>query len=167
MSQKVHFFSILLMYTLLGGGVVAQSTTEKVETVNLNDLQGQMYSDSSQLTVVNFWATWCKPCIEEIPYFKALRKDFDTHSLKILMVSIDGSSHLSKVEKVTQKRNIPPQVLLLSYRPYDAEQFINTIHPNWSGAIPYTLFIKKGKILHTQEGSFTQEQLFRLTKKYL
>jgi len=94
--------------------------------------------------VVNFWATWCKPCIEELPAFDSLLVLQNSKPVKIILVSLDFKEDLeTKVKPFLLKRNIQAECVLLDE--VNGNDFINKISPNWSGAIPATLFKKEAK----------------------
>jgi len=91
--------------------------------------------------VINFWATWCKPCIEELPAFDSLLTQ-KNKSVKIILVSLDFKEDLeTKVLPFLKKHALKTDCILLDE--INGNDFINKISPTWSGAIPATLF-KKG-----------------------
>jgi thiol-disulfide isomerase/thioredoxin len=109
----------------------------QVSTVyKINDLVKRIgYSDT--LYVVNFWATWCKPCIQELPAFDSLSTMVKNKKVKILLVSLDFSEDLnSKVNPFLIKNKIRTECVLLDE--VNGNDFINKISPSWSGAIPPT-----------------------------
>jgi thiol-disulfide isomerase/thioredoxin len=92
--------------------------------------------------VVNFWATWCKPCVEELPTFDSLLITTSKLPVKILLVSLDFREDLTKkVKPFLDKHRVKPECILLDE--VNGNDFVNKISPAWSGAIPATLF-KKG-----------------------
>ena len=118
----------------------------KCQTVNhvfkIDDL---LYSIKSKdtLYVVNFWATWCKPCIAELPAFDSLYIRIQNQKVKIILVSLDFAENISgKVNPFLIKNKIKSTVVLLDE--INGNDFITKISKNWSGSIPATLF-KKGK----------------------
>jgi thiol-disulfide isomerase/thioredoxin len=106
---------------------------------------------------VNFWATWCKPCVEELPDFKTVQKELKSQPVVFLYVSLDFKSQLnSRVLPFLKKQPLNEALLLSSGNP---DAWINRISPEWSGAIPATMFWKRGEKVHFHEGSFTQKEL--------
>ena len=96
--------------------------------------------------VVNFWATWCGPCVKELPYFEALHAKAEAEGLpiKVTLVTIDlpmayGRSLLPFLEA----RQLRAEVVGLLDG--DANAWIDRVDPSWSGAIPVTLFLRGGE----------------------
>jgi thiol-disulfide isomerase/thioredoxin len=128
----------------------------EIEVVDFKELESLMRSKEDTLLVVNFWATWCKPCIKELPYFEAIQKKHKS-SIKVILVSLDFPNKLeSQLIPFVNKREITSQVILLD-DPYENE-WIPKVDSIWSGAIPATLLIYKGKKAF-YERSFTKEEL--------
>lgn len=106
------------------------------------------------LYVVNFWATWCKPCVEELPGFDSLFVETSKTKIKILLVNIDFKEDLDKkVKPFLLKHGTKAECILLDE--VNGNDFIDKISPSWSGAIPATL-LKKGR------GSNFSEKKLRL-----
>jgi len=92
--------------------------------------------------VINFWATWCKPCVEELPYFDLLFNDYSEDKVKIILVSLDFPKHIqSKLIPYLEENNVLPQVMVL--KDGNANNWINKVSENWDGAIPITLVYNK------------------------
>ncbi|KGE87687.1 hypothetical protein IX84_14245 [Phaeodactylibacter xiamenensis] len=96
--------------------------------------------------VVNFWATWCKPCVKELPYFIELSKKYADQPVRILLISLDFPAQLqSRLVPFVEEREIKPLVAVLLDGKYN--DWIDRVSPEWSGAIPATLFYR-GKDRH-------------------
>ncbi len=103
------------------------------------DVVQQLLSQRSDTTyVVNFWATWCKPCVAEIPSFQKIHQHYAQQKIRVVLVSVDFAKEFrTRVVPFAQKMNIESLVLLLNEP--DANAWINKIDPGWSGAVPATL----------------------------
>jgi len=102
--------------------------------------------------IVNFWATWCVPCVKELPYFEVLNTKYASKKVKICLVSLDFPENIeSRVLPFMAKKNIKNKVVLLADGKTNA--WIDKVDPNWSGAIPITLFLK-GKEKHFYEKDY-------------
>ncbi|MCU0435136.1 MAG: TlpA family protein disulfide reductase [Bacteroidia bacterium] len=94
--------------------------------------------------VVNFWATWCAPCVKELPDFEKLDSAYRSKPVKVLLVSLDFESQVqTKLVPFMQKRNLHSEVLFLD-EVHDNE-WIPKIDAAWQGNIPATLIVHKGK----------------------
>lgn len=91
--------------------------------------------------IINFWATWCKPCVEELPYFEQLTQQYKDQKLKVILVSLDFEKQLTtKLIPYLKKHKIQSEVLVL-LDPND-NVWLEKVDPSWSGAIPVTLVYK-------------------------
>lgn len=96
--------------------------------------------NSDKPTIVNFWATFCKPCIDEIPHFQKLVKKYDKDSVKLLLVSLDMKEmYPEKIRNFADKFKFSAPIVFLDET--NADIFCPAIDEKWSGAIPASLFI--------------------------
>jgi thiol-disulfide isomerase/thioredoxin len=118
---------------------------QRIESVKLADLQKIIHSSSERILVINFWATWCAPCIKEIPLFEKLH--LESKEVEVLLVSMDYDldPNIQKVEKFQFRKKIQSRILFLMET--DPNAWIEKIDKRWSGALPATLVInsKNGK----------------------
>ncbi len=107
--------------------------------------------------IVNFWATWCMPCIEELPYFEEITKKYPKDKVKVILVSLDMQKQVeSRLLPFIKKKKLKSEVVYLD--DIDANSWINKVDPDWSGAIPATV-IYKNKNRKFYERSFTFTEL--------
>ncbi|WP_420388608.1 TlpA disulfide reductase family protein [Roseivirga sp.] len=120
------------------------STGQRLEVVEFDALETLIEQDSEQIEVINFWATWCKPCIKEIPYFQELQET--NEEVSVTLVSLDFADEFqNKVVPFVKEKGLTTDIILLDDLDYNS--WIDKIDPSWSGAIPATLIInhKNGK----------------------
>lgn len=116
--------------------------------------------------VINFWATWCKPCVEELPYFEDLYAAYSDKKVKIILVSLDFPNQIeSKFIPFLEERQLGPDIALLLDG--DANTWIDRVNPEWGGAIPVTLVYKNevSTFHSTQFASF--DELEEIVKEIL
>lgn len=123
---------------------VSPAFSQKVELLTVDKLNERLKKGRDTTYVVNFWATWCAPCIKELPHFEKLQQDKRREKLKVLLVSVDFKSRLEKsVIPFVKRRGLKNEVFLLDET--DQQVYIDRIDKTWSGAIPATLFVKGNK----------------------
>ena len=158
--MKIHAFKIV---TFLFIAFSISGYSQNVKLLNIDQLNERIEKGKDSIYVVNFWATWCAPCIKELPHFEKLNAEFKSDKLAVLLVSVDFKSKLnSAVIPFIKRKNIKSQVFLLNES--DPQQYIDRIEKSWSGSIPATLFIKGDKRKFI-ESEFTYEQLLTEYKK--
>ncbi|WP_281632995.1 TlpA family protein disulfide reductase [Flavobacterium luteolum] len=150
-------------YLFLFGVISVSAYSQNVKLININQLNERIKNGKDSTYVVNFWATWCAPCIKELPHFEKLGAEYKSEKLAVLLVSLDFKSKLqSNVVPFVKRKNLKNEVFLLNES--NPQEFIDRIDPSWSGSIPATLFIKNDKRKFV-ESEFTYEQLLTEYKK--
>lgn len=127
---------------------------QRPEVVTFSQVEQWASQDNDTLYVLNFWATWCKPCVAEMPYFEQVQQDFADRKVKVVFVSMDFKSDYEKrLVPFVQRKKLKSQVVLLDAPDYNA--WIDKVSPQWSGAIPATLFVQHGRgIREFHEGEY-------------
>jgi thiol-disulfide isomerase/thioredoxin len=100
-------------------------------------------SPTDTACIFNFWATWCKPCVEELPYLTEAANQYKNSPVKIIFVSLDSKKDKNKLAAFTEKNLANQYVVHLTDHKYN--DWIDRLDPSWSGSIPATLFIKGQK----------------------
>ncbi len=94
--------------------------------------------------IINFWATWCKPCVAELPYFEQIHKNYQNEKVKVVLVSLDFKELIGhKLVPFMQKNKLESSVVLLADG--RASKWIDRVDTSWEGAIPVTLIYKSDK----------------------
>lgn len=117
------------------------TNAQKLETFKTFDaLKDKLIKENDTLYVVNFWATWCAPCVKELPYFEKLTEVSKDKKLKVILVSLDFPKEIDKrLKPFLKKRQLKSQVVLLSDTKYN--NWLYKIDKDWSGSIPATWLI--------------------------
>lgn len=131
--MKKVFISLFIL--LLASFAFGQS----VKKMNIADLENYI-SKSEKPLIINFWATFCKPCIEEIPYFQNTIKEKYEGLVDLVLVSLDLPDYFpKKISSFITQRNFSVPIVWLNET--NADYFCPKIDVKWSGAIPATLMI--------------------------
>lgn len=153
-----YIFQFLFCFVLL---VSCNSTQQKASTETTNaeketasptvpvyasfDEMAHIFEYKNDTTyIINFWATWCKPCVEELPYFEDIHTKYSDASVKVILVSLDFKKQIEKkLLPFIAARNLQPEVLALVDN--DANTWIPKVEEEWEGAIPVTVIYNKEK----------------------
>lgn len=146
------------------GFILAFNSIAAQEIINFQELENRVLQKNDTLYVVNFWATWCKPCIAELPAFEKAGKHFKENPVKILLISLDFKSDFERVRTFIKNKEIQSESLLLSSG--NPNDWINKIDISWSGAIPATIFYKNKEKVNFHEGDYTFETLNKTIHNY-
>ncbi|QDW24716.1 TlpA disulfide reductase family protein [Pedobacter sp. KBS0701] len=145
------------IFFLICLSLITYSVNAQVKLLKLDDLDKRIANGKDTTYVINFWATWCSPCVAELPNFEKLRLANLKKPVKVLLVSLDFKSKLQKeVIPFVEQHKINAEVFLLNEP--DQQQYIERIDKKWSGAIPATLFVNK-KTRQFYENEFTETEL--------
>lgn len=129
----------VLFALLLGNACAAQ----QVNRLNITELQAYIQKSDKPI-VINFWATFCKPCVEEIPYFQTTIHDQYKGGVELLLVSLDVPDFYPlKISSFAAEKKILAPIAWLNET--DADYFCPKIDIKWSGAIPCTLMVNNKK----------------------
>ncbi len=136
---------------------------QEIRKVKITDVEN-IIKESKGPMIVNMWATWCVPCVEELPYFiKKAKAD----SIQLVMVSLDfKESFPTEMKKFMEKRKLDHDALWLDES--NADYFCPKIDPKWYGAIPASLFINNATGYRKfREERITEEDLSKEIKDLL
>lgn len=158
-----------LLAFLLHAGLMGQAREQSITTVQVYDFARfePFLHPANRDTVFlfNFWATYCAPCISELPHFDQAAKEFAGKPLKIVLVSLDFKSAIeTRVVPFINKHGIRSRVVVLNDP--DANNWIYKVSPAWSGAIPATLVVKGDK-REFYEKAFTYDELKAVIHKFI
>jgi thiol-disulfide isomerase/thioredoxin len=142
--------TVLILITFF---FVLSVSGQEVKKIKIIDLE-KIIAESKTPLIINFWATFCKPCMEEIQHFQKLGKKYEKNGVKILLVSLDMKDDFpGKVKTFIKNKKITTPAAWLDET--NADYFCPKIDHTWSGAIPATLFINN----RNSYRKFTEEPL--------
>lgn len=122
-----------------------------VEEVTIEQFQQILQDGEAALKVVNFWATWCAPCLEEFPDFIRLGKDLADQGVEVFFVSMDFEDEKPAVEAFLAEQGYSETSYL---RVGKDQEFITAIQEEWTGALPATfLYSQNGSLVDFWQGT--------------
>ena len=155
--MKTRLLVLLISFTM--------NANSQVPVWKLNDLENYCKTNDTML-VINFWATWCKPCVKELPHFDVAFRENKGKPIKFLLVSLDFKRELEpRVKKFVESKNIQAPVVLLDEPDYNS--WIDKVDPGWSGAIPGTLFVDRKGNKKFVEKEFEEKELLKAVEEML
>lgn len=146
--MKAILITAILFFTI---NIEAQS----VRSIKVTDLAITIKESKTPL-IVNFWATFCIPCLQEIPYFQELAEKYKPQGVEILFVSLDlKDAYPDSIAKTLKRHNIFEPVVWLNET--NADYFCPKVDSSWTGGMPSSLFVNNATGYH----KFFEEQLSR------
>ena len=108
---------------------------------DFSSIEALFHRDNDTTYVINFWATWCAPCIKEMPYFEQLIEDSKGRKMQVVLISLDFPRQLeSKLLPFVAERQLDGHVAALTDGRFN--DWIDKVSPEWGGAIPATLIYR-------------------------
>ncbi|MNJ98177.1 Thioredoxin-1 [compost metagenome] len=128
-----------------------------VKAYDFDKLEYFLTQKNDTTYVVNFWATWCVPCVEELPHFEKLNANYKDHKVKVMLVSLDMFKMIeSKLLPFIKEKQLKSDIVYL--RDPDQNTWLPKVDSTWSGALPATLIYNKNKRKFFEK-SFTYAEL--------
>jgi len=175
MNLRVIVILCLLVYSCKNEEKPIALSPDEVNKVQKKDYNLEVYDfdgiekylniKDENTYVVNFWATWCAPCIKELPYFEKINKLYLDNNVKVILVSLDFPKHYEKkLIPFIEKHNLKSKVIALNDP--DSNAWIPRVSDLWSGALPATLIYNKEK-RQFYEKSFKYDELKTEVEQFL
>jgi thiol-disulfide isomerase/thioredoxin len=136
----------------------AKPNTSKVEVVTDKELQKIISARNGKPLLLNVWATWCAPCVEEFPAIIELNKKYN-NNLEVIALSVDMPSEIeSRVVPFLKKQGVSFKVIVADEK--SSNNMINMLDSSWSGAVPVTfIYDKKGMRQKVLVGAHSYEKM--------
>lgn len=148
MKKQINLLLIIIILSLS-----INTNAQSIKKWKLADLQS-FIANVKEPTIINFWATFCKPCIKEIPYFQQIVKKYKDKGVRLVLVSLDlKEAFPAKITRFAKARKLQAPLYYLDET--NADLFCPVVDKSWSGAIPASLFLNNKTGYH----KFFEEEL--------
>jgi len=138
----------------------------QIPVVDFDGLEEYLGQFRDKTVVVNFWATWCKPCVKELPYFEEATSHYNEDEVVVVLVSLDFAKKMdSSLKPFVKEKKLQSRVVLLDAP--DANKWIDRVSPEWSGAIPATIIIKGDKRAFYEQSFDSFKDLDQIIQPFL
>lgn len=147
---------ILLIFALVFF-VNSYAQKSEIQVLNFESFESKLNLSDDTTYVINFMASWCLPCLKELPAFEEIKQKYKSEKFKMLFVSFDFPEDIEKsLIPVIKKFKLSSEVIVLDEP--DANSWINKVSQDWSGSIPATLvFNSQSRSFY--ERSFTFDEI--------
>ena len=144
---------------------IEQEQNDDLKVYDYDGLKQFLSTDSEKTYIINFWATWCAPCVKELPYFEEMNSNYQERDVEVILVSLDfPNKYDTSLKPFIKEKQLKSKVVALNDT--NSNRWIQAISEDWSGAIPATLIFNKSK-RQFYEQSFTYDELENEVKQFL
>jgi len=130
----------------------------RLTAIDANGLRGvldEARANDDSVLLVNFWATWCKPCLEEIPLFMELEKTYGPQGFKLIAVSLDELETLESTVRPFMQKWFPEFRSYISSE-YDMDEVVSVVDNGWNEVLPTSyLFARDGSLDERLQGKYS------------
>ncbi|HUB61619.1 MAG TPA: redoxin family protein [Puia sp.] len=132
-----------------------------LDTLGTAGIANLVHNNSKKLRLINLWATWCVPCVEEFPELVTLNRMYRDRGFELVSISTDDTAARTKALHFLEKQQSSSPNYI--YTGDDKYKLMEAIDPRWQGALPYSLLIEPGgKIVYARQGAIDAEELRRI-----
>jgi thiol-disulfide isomerase/thioredoxin len=155
----MRLYSAFTLALLLTTGLARAAQAPEIRAATVADVQKRIKDPGARAVLVNVWATWCEPCVKEMPDILRAYRANQARGLRLVLVSADAKANQPKAQKFLAGLGVDfPSYLKTG----DDMQFIDGLDPKWDGTLPASvLFDGKGNRLHLWSGTVSYQALTR------
>lgn len=123
-------------------------------------------NEGGKLLLVNVWASWCGPCVEELPEFVTMNRMYRRRDFRLVTLSMDEPEKKDAAMKVLREKHVAASNYILKIK--DRDKFADLLDKDWTGPLPHTLLIAPGgRVLYRKTGAIDALALKRAIVGYL
>jgi len=162
-----NYITIILLFVVTTG-LIAQDWERKDLVIyeTFDEFEEVLHQDNDTTYLINFWATWCGPCVKELPHIEAMNDHYKNEKYQTVLVSLDFPKQIdSKLIPFLNKHDISSEVIVLLDG--KSSKWIDRVDDRWSGAIPITIIYNKEKRLFLEKQFHSAEELIELIDPFI
>lgn len=147
---------------------LAKMNAEKVELTmaNVDTIKNILKNNSEKLRLINFWATWCSPCVSEFPELIRINRNFRKRAFEMVTISLDTPEKSNVVLKFLKQNYASTKNY--QFNSDDKYDLIDVVDKDWPGSLPYTIIVKPGgEILYKKLGTIDPLEVRKVIVEYL
>ena len=133
--KQLLFIPVFLLFHVAPGQPVADQLTP------LNEFRSLLEAPATRIQVFNFWATWCAPCVKELPMIDAFASA--NPDIEVILVNVEGTADpFNKVADFARRKKLQTRIILLNTQ--DSGNWTTRIEKSWKNALPVTIIRNGG-----------------------
>lgn len=163
--SSLSFILFLIPFTGLSQADADENSSSPIPILTFEEFKPYLQRTDDKIYVINFWATWCAPCVAELPYFEKIGSEYKDRNVEVILVSLDfPRQYEARLIPFVKEHNLNSEVLMLNDP--DANSWIPQVSELWTGSIPATLFYNAEKSVF-YEKQFDYDELVQIISKFL
>jgi peroxiredoxin len=132
-----------------------------LELIDEPALKALLQNNTDKVRLLNVWATWCGPCVVEMPEFVTINRMYRNREFEFITISADTPDKKDKALGVLKRMQASNKNFIFNSE--DKYKLIETIDPQWQGALPYTMLIEPGgKVIYRTQGTINPQEMKRM-----
>ena len=136
-----------------------------LESADVQTIKTLMTNNTPKMLLINVWATWCGPCLIELPEFVTMNRMYRNGNFELVTISADTPDRKAKALTVLQERQVAARNYIFEGKDLDA--LANALDAEWAGGLPYTILVAPGgKIIQRQMGQVDSMKLKKVIALY-
>ncbi|MBK8982836.1 MAG: TlpA family protein disulfide reductase [Ignavibacteria bacterium] len=158
---------ILALFITVSFGFQSAGNSQELIPADKNTLDKLISENKDKVLLFNYWATWCKPCVEEFPDLMKLHKNYKDKDFKLIFVSLDfGEDFKDEIVTFLKKSGVDFDTYYNNFN--KDEELLNYVDKNWEGGIPGTfIYDKTGKLRKSMVGKHDYDEFKKEVDIYL
>jgi len=136
-----------------------------LQSADVPTIKALVANDTPKMLLINVWATWCGPCLAELPEFVTMNRMYRNGNFELVTISADTPDRKAKALTDLQERHVAARNYIFDNKDMDA--LANALDAEWPGGLPYTILVAPGgKIIQRQMGQADAMKLKRVIALY-